>query len=574
MNEKFLETVQGPSRFLGSEVNSVRKDPARVAGQALLLFPDHYDLGMSHLGFKIVYHALNQEPDLLCERGFSPEPELERQLRARGVGLTSLESGRRFAEFDLVGISLPHELAATNVLTLLDLGGLTLLASERGEQEPIVLAGGPAAFNPEPLADYLDAVFLGDGEEGAAEVVRAVARSRADHLGRAAILERLSRIQGVYVPSLSRPVYEGGRFAGLLDRSGRAQEPIAKRTIPDLNLAFAPESPIIPYGKPVHDRLSVELARGCGRGCRFCQAGMIYRPARELSPDLLLGRITTALKRTGYDEISLLSLSAGDYTCLLPLLSDLMGRLEKERVSVSLPSLRADTLTRETAELIKKVRMTGFTLAPEAGSQRLRQVINKNLGEEQIVEAAGQAARAGWRLIKLYFMVGLPTETEEDLEELCELVKRIAAANRGVKLNVSLGGFVPKPQTPFQWEGQLPAEEMKSRMLFVREGLKKLRQVRIKWNSPWVAQLDGLLARGDRRLGRVVRRAWEKGSRFEAWTEHFNLTPWLEALAEEGLTLEEYLGPREMEGPLPWDHLAVVAKKFLVAERDKAFQGG
>ena len=573
MSDKLLETIQGPSRFLGSEVNASLKDPARVQGQALLLFPDHYDLGMSHLGFKIIYHALNEQPDLLCERAFSPEPELERQLRQEGEALKSLESGRDFSAFDLVGISLPHELAGTNLLTLLDLGGLPILSAERSDRDPVILAGGPAVFNPEPVADFVDAFFLGDGEEGAAEILRAVARARRKGRSRAEILEEIAAIQGVYIPSLSEPRYTGDRFAGLVDGRGEPVKPLAKRTIPDLDQTFTPTGPIIPYGKPVHDRLSVELARGCGRGCRFCQAGMIYRPSRERSPEKLLEQIATALKKTGYDELSLLSLSAGDYTCLIPFLSALMERLEKARVSVSLPSLRADTLTRETARLIRKVRMTGFTLAPEAGSQRLREVINKNLTEEQIVEAAEKAASSGWRLIKLYFMVGLPTETEEDLEELVALVKKISGRCRGVKLNVSLGGFVPKSQTPFQWEPQVPAEEMKRRMLFIRDGLKKMKAVRIKWNSPWVAVLDGLLSRGDRRLAGVVRRAWSKGSRFEAWTEHFNLEPWLEALEEEGLSLEEYLGPRELDQPLPWDHLAVVSRKFLLEERRKAYAG-
>ena len=484
-----------------------------------------------------------------------------------------MESGRSFAEFDLIGVSLPHELAGTNLLTLLDLGGLPLLSAERSDGDPIVLAGGPAAFNPEPVADFLDAVFLGDGEEGAAEVLRAVAQARREGLSRAEMLRMIAGIQGAYIPSQSRPRYHRGRFAGLEDGQGGPVKPLAKRTIPDLDRTFTPVSPIIPYGKPVHDRLAVELARGCGRGCRFCQAGMIYRPSRERSPEKLLEQIATALERTGYDELSLLSLSAGDYTCLIPFLSALMERLERARVSVSLPSLRADTLTRETAELIRKVRMTGFTLAPEAGSQRLREVINKNLTEEQIVEAAVQASSSGWRLIKLYFMVGLPTETQEDLEELIELVKKISGRCRGVKLNVSLGGFMPKSQTPFQWEAQVPAEEMKARMLFIRDGLKRLKSVRIKWNSPWVAVLDGLVSRGDRRLAGVIRRAWSKGSRFEAWTEHFKLEPWLEALQEEGLCLEEYLGPREESEPLPWDHLAVVSKKFLLEERRKAYAG-
>ncbi len=569
MDDKLLETIQGPSRFLGNETNAAKKDLDRAQVKVALLFPDAYDLGMSHLGYKIVYHALNAAEGVACERAFTPEPELEAHLRRLGRPLTSLESGRRLGDFDLVGVSLPHEMAATNVLTLLDLGGIPLLAAERSETDPIVLAGGPAAFSPEPLADFFDAVLLGDGEEAAVEIARLVGRARAEGRSRRETIESLAQLGGVYVPSLYRPVFEAGRLTAI-EPIDPAPKTVTKRTLPDLDVAFALKAPLVPYGKPVHDRLSIELARGCTRGCRFCQAGMIYRPVRERSPKEVYNLTLASLKRTGYDELSLLSLSAGDYSCLNPLLTALMARLGPERVSVSLPSLRVDSLTPQTAELIRRVRATGFTLAPEAGSARLRAVINKNITEDEILTSAETALEAGWRLLKFYFMLGLPTETEEDLESIVELVRAVSKRAPGLRLNVSLSPFVPKPHTPFQWEAQLVAEEAQARIRRVKSMFRRVKGVRIKWNSALVAQLEGLLSRGDRRLGRVIWRAWRNGARFEAWSEHFDWRPWAEALAAEGLSLADYLAERPLDALLPWDHLAVSDKEFLLAERAKA----
>jgi len=572
MRPEFLDKIQGPSRFLGSEVGAVRKDPGRVEAQVALLFPDHYDLGMSHLGFKIVYHALNEAPDLLCERAFCPEPGLEKEMRRLGQGLCALESGRPLREFDLIGLSLPHELAATNVLTLLDLAGVPLLAAERGEDEPIVLAGGPAAFNPEPLAPFLDAVLLGDGEEAAPEAARLVGRARREGLSRTEILDRLAQVEGIYVPSFFEPVEQDGRLVEVR-RLTPGPARIAKRTLAELEGAFAPQAQLVAFGRPVHDRLQVELARGCTRGCRFCQAGVIYRPVREREPRSIYNLILSSLKKTGYDELSLLSLSAGDYSCLAGLLPALMARLSPERISVSLPSLRADSFSGELAELIRQVRLTGLTLAPEAGSERLRQVINKNLSQEQILSAAEQAGRAGWRLLKLYFMIGLPGETEADLEAILDLCQAISRRAPGLRLNVSISPFVPKAHTPFQWEAQTGLDESLERLAGLKRGLKRLRAVKVKWNSPWVAQLEGLLSRGDRRLGRVILRAWQKGARFEAWSEHFDLALWLEALREEGLSPEDYLAGRPLAAVLPWDHLSVADKGFLLLERERALAG-
>ncbi len=570
MSADFWESVQGPSRFLGLEVNAAHKSWDQAGARAALLFADVYDLGMSHLGYKIIYHALNAAAEVVCERAFCPDPALEALMRAQGQRLKSLESRRPLNQFDVLGVSLAHELAATNLLTLLDLAGVTLLAAERGEEEPLIVAGGPAAFNPEPLAPLLDAVFLGDGEEGAVEMVRLIGRARRRGLPRAEILARLSALDSVYVPAFFEPHYQAGRLVGLKNL-GPGPDLISRRIIPDLNRAFLPQAPIIPFGRPVHDRLTLELARGCSRGCRFCQAGVIYRPVRERAPQAVYDLALKSLKKTGYDEISLLSLSAGDYHGLTPLLRALMARLEAERVAVSLPSLRADTLTQDAAELIRRVRMTGFTLAPEAGSARLRAAINKDLSEEEIIEAALRAARSGWRLLKLYFMFGLPTETDEDLEAIGRLVATVTQKAPSLRLHASLSLFVPKPHTPFQWEGQLNEAEARRRLDLVKKGLKRIKGVRPKWNSVRVAQLEGLLSRGDRLLGPVILKAWRAGARFDAWTDHFNWAFWEEALAQEGLSVEDYLSARDEASPLPWDHLQVADKGFLLAERAKAY---
>ena len=571
-SQDFLETIQGPSRFLGGEAGSVVKDWEAAAGRMILLFPDDYDLGMSHLGFKIIYHAVNEQADLLCERAFCPTPDLEGRMRRQGLGLASLESGRHARDFDLIGLSLPHELAASNVLTLLDLAGLPLLAGERGGADPIVVAGGPAVFNPEPLADFLDAFFLGDGEEGAPELVRLVGQGRREGLARSEILRRLAQLKGVYVPAFYEPVYEAGRFAGL-KVIGPGPKRVRRRIIPDLDEAFFPESSLVPFSRPVHDRLSIELGRGCSRGCRFCQAGMIYRPIRERSPQSVYDLALASLKKTGYDELSLLSLSAGDYSCLTPLLGVLMDRLAPDRVALSLPSLRADTLTAETTELIRQVRVTGLTIAPEAGSERLRAVINKNISAEQVLGAAKMAFTSGWRLIKLYFMIGLPTETEADQEAIAALAAQVAGLARGVKVNLSLSPFVPKPHTPFQWEPQVQPDALRNARSRIKARLKGDRGVRIKWNSPRLARLEGLLSRGDRRLSPVILAAWQKGARFEAWTEHFDWTPWQEAIDQAGLKADDYLAAIPLEAALPWDHLGVVDKDFLLAERARALTG-
>ena len=566
--DRFLKTVSGPSRLLGSEINAATPKKTPLASIALL-FPDVYDIGMCHLGYKIVYHSLNAAPDLSCERCFCPEPELERAMRDRGLGLTALESGRPLKEFDLIGFTLPHEMVGTNLLTMLDLAGLPLSADARTEADPIVIAGGPAAFNPEPMADFLDAVLLGDGETGALELARKVGELRRAKVVRSELLAELTKIDGVYVPGLYRPVYAQGRFNGF-EITEPAPDRVTKRTEPDLDDMAAPVDQIVPFGSPIQDRLVVELARGCTRGCRFCQAGFLYRPVRERSPERLLQLARDSLAATGYDELSLLSLSAGDYSCFHPLLEALMNQCGPDRVAVSLPSMRADSYDRRTAEIIKRVRTTGLTLAPEAGSDRLRRVINKNLTEEQIVAAARAARQSGWKLLKLYFMIGLPSETEADLQALVDLVSKVVFAAPGLRVNVSVGLFAPKPITPFQWAEQLDSGQARSRMSFIREGLKRFRNVRFKWNSVETARLEGLISRGDRRLGPVIREAWERGARFEAWSEHFDWAPWQAAMDQAGLTDAEYLAARPTDQPLPWDHLSAVDKSYLLSEKAKA----
>lgn len=566
--DRFLKTVSGPSRLLGSEVNAAPPKENPLASIALL-FPDVYDIGMCHLGYKIVYHSLNSAPDLSCERCFCPEPELEQAMRDQGLGLTALESGRPLKDFDLIGFTLPHEMVGTNLLTMLDLAGLPLSAADRTDDDPIVVVGGPAAFNPEPLAEFIDAVLLGDGETGAVELARAVGRSRRAGVARPELLASLAKIDGVYVPGLYHPVYAQGRF-DRFEINRPAPDRVTKRTEPGLDDLYAPVDQVVPFGSPIQDRLVVELGRGCTRGCRFCQAGFLYRPVRERSPERILQLARDSLAATGYDELSLLSLSAGDYSCFQPLLEALMNQCDPDRVALALPSMRADSYDRSTAEIIKRVRTTGLTLAPEAGSDRLRRVINKNLTEDQIIDAAKAARASGWKLLKLYFMIGLPSETEADIQALIDLVSKVVFAAPGLRVNVSVGLFTPKPMTPFQWAGQLDSEEARARMALIRDGLKRFRNVRFKWNSVETARLEGVISRGDRRLSRVILDAWERGARFEAWSEYFDWAPWQAALDHAGLTETEFQAARPTDRPLPWDHLSATDKAYLLDEKAKA----
>jgi radical SAM family uncharacterized protein/radical SAM-linked protein len=574
-NHDYLHRVQRPTRYLGREINAVFKDPRAVALRVALLFPDLYEVGMSHLGLSLLYGILNREEHIWAERAYAPAPDLEADLRARRQPLTSLESGTSLSEFDLLGVSLQYELGYTNLLNMLDLGGVPLLAADRDATHPVVIGGGPACFNPEPVAPFFDALVLGDGEEVILELAARVSDWKARRGTRQELWQALEELAGVYVPALFRMDFDAAGILQAIIPLGR-KTTVAKRVLDDLNRIAVPAMPLVPSCQIIHDRLNVEISRGCTRGCRYCQAGMIYRPVRERDPAAVLAWVEAALAATGFEEVSLLSLSIGDYGPLATLLQGLMDRLSPDRVAISLPSMRADTLTPDMMAQIKRVRRTGLTLAPEAGTQRLRQVINKNLTEEAIMDSASRAFGAGWQLLKLYFMIGLPRETKEDREGIAALSRQIlAAAPRGARprLNVSLSSFIPKPHTPFQWERQEDLEECRRRLYEVKDRLRQ-KNMQSKWNSAAQTWLEGVFSRGDRRLAPVLLEAYRGGCRLDAWSEHMRVEPWREAFRRAGVDPDFYLRERHLEEVLPWDHVHCgVSRKFLIEERARAEQG-
>jgi radical SAM family uncharacterized protein/radical SAM-linked protein len=574
-NHDYLHRVRRPSRYLGREINAVVKDPRGVALRVALLFPDLYEVGMSHLGLGLLYGILNREDHLWAERAYAPAPDREADLRARRQPLTSLESGTPLNQFDLLGVSLQYELGYTNFLNMLDLGGVPLLAGDRDAGHPVVIGGGPACFNPEPVAPFFDALVLGDGEEVILELAARVAAWKEQRGSRRELWQALEELAGVYVPALFEMDFDAAGGLRAIIPQGR-RSGVAKRVLEDLDRVAVPPFPLVPSCQIIHDRLNLEISRGCTRGCRYCQAGMIYRPVRERDPAAALAWVEAALAATGFEEVSLLSLSVGDYGPMAALLPALMDRLSPAQVAISLPSMRADTLTPEMMAQIQRVRRTGLTLAPEAGSQRLRQVINKNLSDGAIMDSARRAFAAGWQLLKLYFMMGLPRETQEDREAIPALARQILAAapqGRRPRLNVSLSSFIPKPHTPFQWERQEDLEECRRRLHEVKDRLRQ-KNIKTKWNSAAQTWLEGVFSRGDRRLARVLLEAHRRGCRLDAWSEHMRLEPWREAFRDAGVDPDVYLRERHPEEVLPWDHLQCgVSREFLLAERARADQG-
>lgn len=505
MSNDFLLSVEKPARYMGGEMGAVARPDAEI--RFALAFPDVYEVGMSHLGLRILYSILNQEHWLAAERVYAPWPDMEDQLRLDGKPLSTLETSTPLAETDIIGFTLQYELSYSNILNMLELAGIPLLACERGKEFPLILGGGPCACNPEPLADFFDAFLLGDGEDAILEIAEVCRQWKSAGEAKADLLHRLSLIEGVYIPAFFSVSHDSvGRIEAIKPLKP-GYDKVKRRIAPDLNALSYPTAPVVPFLKTVHDRVSMEIARGCTRGCRFCQAGYIYRPLRERTPAQVMEKIEETLRNTGYDEISLLSLSAGDYGCLTPLLQKLMHRYAQERIAVSLPSLRVGSLTPEMVAEINKVRKTGFTLAPEAGSDRLRQVINKGITEPDLLDTAYQVYGAGWRLIKLYFMIGLPTETMEDVLGIAELSRQVKyqgkRAGQGGEVNVAVSSFVPKANTPFQWEQQISYEEILEKQQFLRQELKK-RKLNLKWHDAPLTVMEGVFARGDRRLGKVL----------------------------------------------------------------------
>jgi radical SAM family uncharacterized protein/radical SAM-linked protein len=577
--QDLLPLVEQPSRYLGTEFNVVRKDPQAVKLKFLFAFPDRYEIGTSHFGIQILYPILNRQPDILAERVFAPAPDMAEKMKSKGVPLSGLESGRPARQFDIIGFSLLYELNYTNVLAMLDLASIPFRSLDRDEGDPLIIAGGPCTFNPEPVADFFDAMVIGDGEEVLPEMARKwIQWEEGRRKDRSELLRDWSRTSGVYIPSFYRPRYDENGFQRISPVEG-APERVSRAVVADLDSAAFPDRPLVPFGKPVHDRLRLEISRGCTRGCRFCQAGMIYRPVRERSLDTLLKLCDSALSNTGYEDLSLLSLSTSDYGCIGPLLDRLMAGREDWPVAVSLPSFRAGTMSPELMRLVKRVRKTGFTIAAEAGSQRLRDVINKNIREADILQTVADAFSLGWQVIKLYFMVGLPTEEPADLEALVSLMKRLhglpGARGRRGKINISVNTFIPKSHTPFQWEGQLSIDAARERIRWLQERLT-LPRVQFKWQAPEASFLEGLLARGDRRLSGLLEAAYRRGCQFDGWSDQFHFDRWQEAMDEVLEVSPDWFVTRRRDPmePLPWDHLHMgVEKDWLRAELEKSLGG-
>lgn len=574
-----LENVEKPGRYTGGELNSEWKDPSEVDLRLCFCFPDSYEIGMSNLGMRILVGCFNRMDGVFCERCYAPWPDMEAQLRSHGLPLYALESGDPLGWFDAVLFTLQYELCYTNVLNMLDLAGIPLLSSERGAEYPLIVAGGPCAYNPEPLADFVDVFSIGEGEEALPELAELLRTCRKEGVPKKELLYRISQLEGFYVPSLYDVTY---RPDGTLEsfRPNREGVPatVRKRIIEKLDDVYFPVASPVPYLEVVHDRVVLEVNRGCVRGCRFCQAGMVYRPYRDKSPETLDACAAASVRNTGYSELSLTSLSISDYPRLPELIDRLLRWTERQRVSLSLPSQRIDAFYEELMEKVMSVRKSGLTFAPEAGTQRLRDVINKNITEEEILTACGKAFDGGRNSLKLYFMNGLPTETDEDVAGIATLAQRIVdlfyaqkRPGRSVTVTVSVSCFVPKPFTPFQWEGQTAPDELERRQKLLRDCIRS-RKIDYKYHDARVSRLEAIFARGDRRLGRALAEAVRRGQRFDAWDEFFDYDRWMAIFDDLGIDPSFYANRRFGEDELlPWDFLDIgVSKKFLLSERRKA----
>ena len=579
--ERILPRVQKPARYVGGEYNEVRKDPQEVDFRFAFCFPDTYEIGMSNLGYRILYGILNDMPGVWCQRAFAPWGDMEEEMRAAGIPLYALESGDPVRDFDIIGFSVGYEMAYTAILNMLDLAGVPLRGEDRPGLTPLVIAGGTAMYNAEPVADFIDMALIGEGEDLLPEVVNLCRRAKAEGWDKPRLLRAAAQIQGVYVPSLYDVAYNSdGTIAAITPRDG-APAKVVKRVVHDMDKAYYPAKTIVPSTEIVHDRVMLEVFRGCIRGCRFCQAGYVYRPVRCRSKDLLVRYGQEAVADSGYQEMTLSSLSTSDYPDLVALCDGLEPLCERDHVNLSLPSLRADNFSMELMQRLQKGRKAGLTFAPEAGTQRLRDAINKNLTEEDLHQSLRTAFSGGWNAVKLYFMLGLPTETDEDVLAIAEMANHVMhtwreyASNksRGVRITVSTSWFVPKPFTAFQWEPQISREEYERRVKLLREAITA-KAVTYNWHDGDTSFLEAVLARGDRRLGRVLERVHQKGGRLDAWSDYFSLDRWMEAFAECGIDPAFYANrERAREEILPWSMISCyVSDDYLWRQRELAYQ--
>jgi radical SAM family uncharacterized protein len=572
-----LPQVSKPARYTGGEVNMIKKDWEGAQAKMVFAFPDVYEVGMSHIGGKILYGLVNEKSNHLMERSFAPWPDMEEVMRRENIPLYSLESFRPLNDFDVVGFSLQYELSITNILNMLELSGIPLWSRERPNGCPLVIAGGPVVFNPEPFAEFFDAFLIGDGEEVTLEFLDCVYKNR--EMERNELLLKLAQIEGVYIPALYQVEYkDDGTIKSMSPLVKEVPAKVRRRVIEDLDQAYYPDKPIVPYMDIVHDRAVLEVMRGCQRSCRFCHAGMVYRPVRERSVDTLKKQAAAQLASTGYEEISLASLSTLDYSGVSPLVKDLVKEYGPQGTGVSLPSLRVDAFSIDLANEVQKVRKTTLTLAPEAGTQRLRDVINKNVSDAQLFSAVEAAFKSGWNSLKLYFMIGLPGETEADLDGTIELIRKVKAigdrySRRPVEIRASLASFVPKAHTPFQWRAQNSIEELdKKRRYMMRE---KQRRIKLSFHDSETSYLEGVIARGDRRLASPIFKAWQKGCKFDGWSEYFHFDLWMEALQECNIDPDFYnLRRRDYEEVFPWDFIETgIDREYLIEEDERAEKG-
>lgn len=578
--EKVLLKVQKPGRYVGGELNSVMKDKEKVDLRYAFCFPDTYEIGMSHLGMKILYSVVNEREDAWCERVFAPWVDMEQQMRDNDIPLYALESGDPVKDFDMVGFTLQYELSYSNVLNMLDLAGIPLYSKDRESLTPLVVAGGPCVCNAEPIADFMDVIMLGEGEETTNELLDLLKYHKKKGSTKHEFLCDVAKIDGFYVPSFYDVDYNEDCTLKSVTPKYTAPEKAVKRVISDLDAVHYPKNFIVPSIEIVHDRVTAEIFRGCIRGCRFCQAGFIYRPIREKSADVVNEQSKSLCDSTGYDEISLCSLSTSDYTEIEPLLDKMLSWTVDKKINVALPSLRVDNFSEELMEKLTAVRRSGLTFAPEAGTQRLRDAINKNVTEDEVLQTARKAFSGGWTGVKLYFMIGLPTETLDDVAGIAELGQKVVnefynnpdkPKGKGVTVNISASSFVPKPFTPFQWEAQDTIEQLVAKQEHLLASVRT-KKINISTHFTNTSFLEGVFARGDRRLSRVMELAWKKGCRFDGWDDQFRFDMWMEAFEECGIDPKFYANrKRDFSEVLPWDHLDYgVSKSFLMRENEKA----